>query len=184
VVGLVTGGNVWLHMGDTSLGYTEYSRYGFSLIHPSNWYTYEGGFTDPGMGVSDVQGMFQVVLFTEDHVELMQVGWQTSVEDSEGTASVEEVVQQIDSSPNTTVTSIGPLKTFNKDGFEVTYTVFGVVQRGQPFTAVIGVLAQPWPSLRGYRVYVFSYAADIASTSQALAEERFLEFMDSFRSPA
>lgn len=183
VAGLVTGGNLWLHMGDTPLGYTVYRGYGFSVLHPSNWYTQEGGFTDPGMGASDVQGMFQAVLFTEDHVELMQVGWQTSVEAPEGAASVEEVVQSIESNPNTTVTSVGPLKTFNKDGFEVTYTVFEVVQRGQPLTAVIGTMAQPWPSLRSYRVYVFSYAADSASTSQALAEERFHEFMDSFRSP-
>jgi hypothetical protein len=183
VAGLVTGGNLWLHMGDTPLGYTEYSRYGFSLLHPSNWNTYEGGFTDPGMGASDFQGMFQAVLLTEDHVELMQVGWQTSVEAPEGALSVEEVVQSIESTPNTTVTSVGPFKTFNKEGFEVTYTVFGVVQRGQTLTAVVGFLAQPWPSLRGYRVYVFSYAADSASTSQARAEDRFHEFIDGFRSP-
>jgi hypothetical protein len=33
-------------------------------------------------------------------------------------------------------------------------------------------------------VYVFCCAAGIASTSQALAEERFQKFMDGFRSSA
>jgi hypothetical protein len=45
-------------------------------------------------------------------------------------------------------------------------------------------MAQPWPSLRSYRVYVLSYAADSTSTSEAQAEERFMEFLGSFRSPA
>jgi hypothetical protein len=185
VAGLVTGGNIWLHRGDTPLGYTEYSRYGFSLRYPSNWYPYEGGFTDPGAGASDFQGMFQAILFTEEKVELMMVGWQASAEVDEGAASsVEGFVQSIEDTPNTTLTSMGPFKTVDKDGVEVTCVVFQLVQRGLPLTAVAGVMAQPWPSLRSYRVYVLSYAADSTSTSEAQAEERFMEFLGSFRSPA
>ena len=185
VAGLVTGGNLWLHRGDTPMGYTEYNKYGFSLCYPSNWYPYEGGFTDPGAGASDFQGMFQAVLFTEEKVELMMVGWTTSAEVDEGAASsVEGFIQSIGDTPNTTLTSMGPFKIVDKDGVEVTYVVFQAVQRGLPLTAVAGIMAQPWPSFRGYRVYVLSYAADSASTSEARAEERFMEFLDSFRSPA
>lgn len=186
--GLVTGGNLWLHRGDTPLGYTEYNKYGFSLRYPSAWYPLEGGFTDPGAGASDVQGMFQAIYFSETRVELMMVAWtivEAPIEAPEwGAHYVDEVIQNVGDTPNTTIIGVGPYETVDKDGVEVTYAVFKLVQRELPLTAVVGVMAQQWPSLRSYRAYVLSYAADSASASEAQVEERFHDFLDGFRSPA
>jgi len=188
LAGLVTGGNLWIHRGDTPLGYTDYTKYGFSLRCPSAWYPREGGFTDPGAGASDVQGLFQAIYFSETRVETIMVAWTVvgaSVENPErGAAYVDEVIQDIGEAPNTTIISVGPHMIVDKDGVEVTYAVFKLVQRGLPLTAAVGVMAQPWPSLRSYRAYVLSYGSDSASASEAQVKERFLGFLDGFRSPA
>lgn len=188
VAGLVTGGNLWLHRGDTPMGYTEYNRHGLSFRYPSDWSSYEGGFTDPEAGATKVQGVFQAVHFSETRIETIMVAWaavNASIEAPDGGAPyVDEVIQDIDKSPNTTIVSVGPYVVVDKGGVEVTYAVFTLVQRGLPLTAVVGVMAQPWPSLGNYRAYVLSYAADSASSSEAQVEESFLEFLDGFRSPA
>jgi hypothetical protein len=75
VVGVITGGNIWLHRNDTPLGMVQYSEYGFTFTHESGGYAWLG--SDVGRTQSYSTGSYGVSFESEDYLEI-GIYWFTS----------------------------------------------------------------------------------------------------------
>jgi len=68
VVGVITGGNIWLHRNDIPLGMVQYSEYGFVFTHESGGAVFLG--SDFGRTQSYSTGSYLFYLESEDYLDI------------------------------------------------------------------------------------------------------------------
>jgi hypothetical protein len=140
LVGAVTLGNLWLHRGSPTLGYSRYTGFGFSIEYSQRMTVREGdlgGYGPP----TDSAGMVQ---WSRQEKDLEQFGvvWikpeglSTNV-DKTPAGALDQLFGYIGIS-GTMIGERGELETMTKDGHELVYQTFTVEESGFSIPGMIG----------------------------------------------
>jgi hypothetical protein len=162
VVGVVTGGNLWIHRGDPQLGHARYTGYGISFDYDLMTQIRENDLTGYGTP-SDTGGSITAVLQSEEHLEQWGVFWvKPEIIPSHMAGNTESAIDFLFENAGMAGTQIvdrSEYSTTSKDGYEVFYQTFGVQENGITIPGVIGV----WYSeIQGrYVIFYLIYIADV-----------------------
>ena len=184
LIAIITGTNAYNNQENYS-GTTEFNKYGFSLRYPTNAMIWETGHPDHGSPATDFSGRFSATTVTGDEfIEQTLVIW-TVVSDHQSNDTLEdglwEVIDGISMGSNIALGNFSETKMLTIDGYELVYVYFEGIQMGGRFNTVFGVMVIPWESLRSYRGYVLGYVGSEGVFSEAEIEERYLDFLGSFK---
>lgn len=183
LVAIITGINVYNNQENYS-GTTEYNNYGVSFRYPTNAMVWETGHPDYGSPASDFSGRFSATTVSGESIEQVLVIW-TVVRDVQQNDTLEDglwdVIDDISMGSNITLDNYSETKTITINGFELIYIFFEGTRMGERFNSIIGVMILPWESLRSHRGYILGYVGSEGVFSETELEERYLNFLDSFK---
>ena len=125
LVGIVTGGNLWIHSGDPPLGMARYTGFGFSIDHSSLMFVQEMGFA--GGVATESTGMMQGT-YEGKSLEQFGVIWfkpnqLPSHYDISNQDALLYIFEQI-TSFGTVITNIGEEQETTVNGHDVHYVTF------------------------------------------------------------
>ena len=137
IVSAVTGGNLWLHRGDPPVGYGRYTGFGFTLeyslqktinVAGVGWEPTESGGTVTvalqGMGLDQ----YGVIWNTPESMP-------TTMRSLEGSLEYIFGLIMID---GTVITNIGPHMSMTKDGHDMIYRTWSLMESGFAIPGIIG----------------------------------------------
>ena len=136
----VTGSNLWIHRGDPPLGYARYSGYGFTMDYSQRMSVFDGNLGGYGRPTEE-GGMMQARMQGEG-LEQFGVIWMSP----EGISSSlertpEGALEQLFGSiglGGTMISGRGELMAMTKDGHEMVYQTFTLLDSGYNIPAIIG----------------------------------------------
>lgn len=138
IVSAVTGGNLWLHRGDPPVGYGRYTGFGFTLD-----YSLQKNFMVSGFGWEPTEsgGSVQVA---RQGMGLDQYGviWNTPESMPTRMRSLEgslEYIFGLIMIDGTVITNIGTRMSMTKDGHEMIYQTFNLMEQGFAVPGIMGV---------------------------------------------
>ena len=137
IVSAVTGGNLWLHRGDPPVGYGRYTGFGFTLE-----YSLQKTFSVAGFGwePTEAGGTVQV---SRQGMGLEQYGviWGTPESMPSQMRSLEgslAYIFGIIGMDGTAITDRGPHMSTTKDGHEMIYQTFNLMEQGFAVPGIMG----------------------------------------------
>jgi len=138
LVSVVTGGNLWLHRGDPAVGYARYTGFGFTLE-----YSLQRSFRVDGLGgweATESGGSAQAAL---QGVGLDQYGviWATPESMPTHMRSLEgslDYLFGLVGMDGTQITERGTFKSMTKEGHELVYQTFTLMEQGFPVPGIMG----------------------------------------------
>jgi len=158
-VGAVTGGNLWIHRGDPSVGYLRYTSHGISFDYPAEMSQVEadlGGFGP----ATDSGGTVQVSHQGADRLEQYGVMWVEPKSMPSNMARTPEAALDFlfdfIGLAGTQITDRGEYKDKTTDGHEVIYQTFGVPENEYTIPGIIGAwhCEETGRFLMLYQIYV------------------------------
>lgn len=143
-VGVVTGGNLWIHRNAPQVGYLRYTGHGISFDYPAEMNKVEadlGGFGP----ATDSAGMVQVSYQGANRIEQYGVMWVEPKGIPSHMARTPEAALdflfEFISLAGTQITDRGEYKTTTKDSNKVFYQTFSIPESDYNIPAIIGVWA-------------------------------------------
>jgi len=146
VVGVITGGNLWVHRNDAPLGTVQYSEFGFTFTHESGGYVFTG--TDLGRTQSYTEGSYGVDFESEGFLEI-GIYWfsdelvPVSADESILEANLDmklEAWESIGESIGAQFSYDSNFVSSEKDGYDMIYALFELdFQDGIDETGIMGV---------------------------------------------
>jgi len=141
-VGVVTGGNLWIHSGDPPIGYVRYSGHGLSFDYTAEMSQVEsdlGGFGP----TTDSGGSVQVRYQDADRLEQYGVMWVKHeimlTYLAHTPESALDYLFEIVGIGGTQITDRSQYMTTTTDSHDVIYQTFGVPESGLTIPGIIGV---------------------------------------------
>ena len=141
IVGLVTGGNLWLHRNDPPLGSVQYSEFGFTFTHKSEGYVDIGSLSGGGNPTYS-NGRYSVTFETD---ELLQIGFFWTTYDDVPVSADENILKmsldmlfESAESEGTQLTRENEFIPSEKNGHEMLYQYFEVYDSGFEIPGIIG----------------------------------------------
>jgi hypothetical protein len=137
IVSAVTGGNLWLHRGDPPVGYGRYTDFGFTLDYSLQKEIRVEGF---GWEPTESGGTVQVAL---QGMGLDQYGviWNTPESMPTSMRSLEgslEYIFGLIGMDGAVITNIGPPMSKTKDGHDMIYKTWNLMEQGFAVPGIIG----------------------------------------------
>ncbi len=138
IVSAVTGGNLWLHRGDPSVGYARYTGFGFTLDYSLQKTFMVAGFgwepTESGGTVQvALQGMgldqYGVIWATPESMPTQMRSLGGSLDYIFGLIGID----------GTIITNLGTRMSMTKDGHEMIYQTFNLMEQGFAVPGIMGV---------------------------------------------
>lgn len=173
VVGSVTGGNIWLNRDAPALGFERYSKFGFSFEYPQGMSIREQGLAWEG-APSEVSGVVQGDLMNRNPPEIIGVIWLSFPSAPDLEAVLDETFAQL--GEGTEVEDREPLVMSEKDGYEMKYQFFTLIDYGTRLSSVVGI----WYDTEARRVYVVFYISLPEAMSQQKLHKGFRRTLGSF----
>ena len=136
VVGLITGGNIWLSRGDTPQGYNRFEEYGISIDYKQDMSLEI--FQLDGRPLGESACIIQASCIEGDSVEQFGVIWLKTDQFPTGFDSTPEGFNDYIFDKRARITYRERLKTFEKGGVEIVMDVFKVGVVGSEVPGVIG----------------------------------------------
>lgn len=177
----MTGGNLWLHRSDPSLGYGKYDNFGLTFEYPLLFNVVDSGFPDPGVGANDFMGVAQAQGVWENVYHNYLVIWGTDSSKPILGDTLEGIYLQL-ADVGCIINGKEPMVTTEKEGYEILYQTITFTQLELDFIGTFGVWYEPWSSFRANRVYLVAYITFSDVTSRLQVEDTFLQFMDTLSS--
>ncbi len=174
VVGVVTGGNLWLNRGAPDLGFERYSNFGFSFDYPQGALISEQGLAGKG-APSDASGIVQCTLTNRNPPEIIGVIWLSYPSAPDLEVVLDETFEQL--GEGTEVEDRGPSLTSVKDGYEMKHQFFTLIDYGTRLSGVVGI----WYNTEASRVYMVFYISLPEAMSQQELFNGFKRTLGSFR---
>ena len=183
IVSAVTGGNLWLHRGDPPVGYARYERFGFTLEYSLQTTLREDGFgawepTESGGTIQiALQGMgleqYGVIWATPESMP-------TNMRSLEGSLNYLFGIVGMD---GTTVSDRGTHMPMTKDGHEMIYQTFTLVEQGFTIPGIMGVwyCEDAGKYLQLYLVYLPDLENPTVDPQEL--EQKWLEYLDQVTCP-
>jgi hypothetical protein len=181
IVGVITGGNLWLHRSDPLLGYGKYDNFGLAFEYPLLFNAVDSGFPDPSTDANDFMGVAQAQGVWENVYHNYFVIWDTESSKPIHGDTLEGIYLQL-ADVGCNIEGKDPIVTTEKEGHEVLYQTITFTQAEFDFIGTFGVWYEPWPSFRANRVYIVAYITSLDVASRLLVEDTFLQFMDTLSS--
>lgn len=177
IVSVVTGGNLLLHMGGPPVGYGRYADFGFTLdyslqktisVNGFGWEPTESG----GIVTVSLQGMgldqYGVIWNTPESMP-------TSMRSLEGSL---EYIFGLIGMDGTVITNIGPHMSMTKDGHDMIYQTWSLMESGFAVPGIIGTwyCEESGKYLEFYLVYLPDPANPTVDPQEL--EQKWLGYLD------
>ena len=177
IVSAVTGGNLWLHRGDPPVGYGRYTGFGFTLkysllktisVEGFGWEPTEAG----GIVQVALQGMgldqYGIIWNTPENMPTPMRSLEGSLEHLFGLIMID----------GTEITNIGPHMSMTKDGHEMIYQTFNLMEQGFAVPGIIGTwyCEESSKYLQLYLVYLPDPANPTVDPQEL--EQKWLGYLD------
>ena len=181
VVGVMTGGNIWLHRSAPPLGYGKYENFGLTFEYPLFLNFVDAGFPSSSEGANDFMGVAQAQGVWEGVYHNYLVIWTTESSEPELVDTLEEIYLML-ADVGCVIDSKEPIVSTEKDGHELLYQTIKFTQAELDFIGTFGVWYEPWSSFHANRVYMVSYITFQDVATRLLVEETFLTFTHTINS--
>ena len=178
IVSAVTGGNLWLHRGDPPVGYARYTGFGFTLEYSLQTTLMVDGIG--GWEPTESGGTVQVALQGMG-VEQYGVIWVTTESMPTQMRSLEgslDYLFSIVGMDGTTILDRGAHMSMAKDGHELIYQTFSLMEQGFAIPGIMGVwyCEEAGKYLQFYLVYLPDPENPTVDPQEL--EQKWLEYLD------
>lgn len=183
IVSAVTGGNLWLHRNDPALGYARYEGFGFTLEYSlqrtlrvdgfGGWEPTEAG----GSAQVSLQGVgleqYGVIWVTPESMPTHLRGLEGSLDYLFGTIGMD----------GTTISDRGTHISMTKDGHEMIYQTFNLLEQGLAIPGIMG--AWYCEDAGKYLQFYLVYLPDPMNPTvdPQVLEQRWLGYLDMVECP-